>query len=151
MDIKKFLIIIFILTAAGCGRRDDPRDMPRRRPVAIEIEEPEEIKIPEYTYGGSVYRNPFLPAGIRSRADYTEELFAQDINLAGLRVTGIISDRKSKYAILSGAGEYYIVREGRLLDEEDRPVSGVAAIVGDDKVTLITEDERTISLPAPQW
>ncbi len=148
---KLFLIMFFIVIMAGCTRRDETRDIPRRRPASVEIEEPEEIKIPAYTYGGSVYRNPFSPAAARPRDEDADELFARDLNLAGLRVSGIMSDRKSKYAILSGPGEYYIVRQGRLLDEDDRMVSGVAAIVSEDKVTLIIEDEMTISLPAPRW
>ena len=150
----KFIIIILVFVFTGCSRRDDGLPPARRRaPDLDQIEEPDAIKIPEYTYAGINYRSPFTPqAGSRRRyAAPGAGRTRSEVNLDSLIITGIISGRDSKYAILASGDEYYIARDGLLLDEDEEEVPGVAAVVKEDEIILIDSEGRTVEIEAPRW
>lgn len=148
-------LTVFIVGSAilaGCGGEETSQ--PRKRnPVAKdrEIEKPEEIKVPEFTYTGDQYRSPFSETKVRrSRRTVPAGEDSEGINPAELSVTGLFSDNQGKYAILSGAGTYYVVKEGRLYDEDGEEESGIAAIIKEDKIVLITDEDTMFELAIPE-
>ncbi|MGM0567680.1 MAG: hypothetical protein ACQESB_00515 [Elusimicrobiota bacterium] len=150
----KFIIIILVFAFAGCTSNDDGLPPARHKPPDLDkIEEPEKIKIPEHTYAGTKYSSPFTPqAGSRRR--YASSEVGQgrsEVSLDSLVITGIISGSDSKYAILSSGDEYYIARDGLLLDEDEEEVPGVATVVKEDEIILMDSGGRTVEIEAPQW
>jgi len=145
------IFIFLVLTLYGCGSGNVQPRRPIGRPRKTKFEKPEEITVPEYTYGGIKYRSPFSASGAAgSSARYVpsgEQTI--EINPESLKVTGFISDSRQRYAILSGPGEYYIVKQGRLYNEDEKEVPGVAAIVKENKVMLITDKNTVHELIIP--
>ena len=151
--LKKFLFIILAgWIFFGCG--DDEVIQPPAQRIRKErtIQKPEEIEETIHKYTGAKYRSPFLPAGVAremARID-TPVGDIPAISPEGLRVTGYFSDKKERYAILSGAGEFYIIKQGRLYDENENEVPGIAAIIKEDKIILITDKDTMYELPVPE-
>ncbi|MFB0527739.1 MAG: hypothetical protein ACETVT_02550 [bacterium] len=142
---SKIVLIIFILILLGLN--GCPKKKARR--VSIKPTEEKEIALPEeiekkrlgrYTYGGKRYKDPFAPpedmgGGIERLGKGVE------IDLSRLKLTGIMISPLSKdnYALIdAGGGRGYIVKGGKLIDNYNRVVEGVVAIVRKDKVILIT-------------
>lgn len=141
----------------GCaGAKSKKRAVRKRvrKPKAEKIKEPEKIKMPEHKYGGLKYRSPFSSSGRGSaktaRVTTGKLVTAADINPDGLKVTGYFSDREGKYAILSGVGEFFIVKNGRLFTEDKKEVIGVAAIIKDNKIVLITDENNIYDFTIPE-
>ena len=140
------LILVTALFIYGCGSSDyvPPSSMSRRR----QAKAPPEIREPErYTYAGTRYRDPFARSRVsayRADGDTTPAL-----NVDGLRVTGYIKGRFEKFITVSGPGGSYVIKNGRVFDEEDQEIPGVAAVIRDEKVTLITGKDTVYELALP--
>jgi len=144
---NKIVLIIFVLILLGlngCPKK-------RARPVSRKPIEEEEIVVPKkieekrrvrYTYGGKRFKDPFAPpedmgGGIERVGRGVE------IDLSRLKLTGIMISPSSKdnYALVdAGGGRGYVIKSGKLIDNYNRVVDGVVAIVRKDKVILITRN-----------
>lgn len=143
----KIVLIIFVLIVLGlngCPRK-------KARPVSTKPIKEKEIALPEeieekrlvkYKYGGKRYKDPFAPpehmgVGIERAGRGVE------IDLSRLKLTGIMVSPLSKdnYALIdAGGGRGYVIKGGKLIDNYNRVVDGVVAIVRKDKVILITRN-----------
>jgi len=144
---SKIVLIIFILILLGlngCPKKK-ARPVPRKPMEEKEIALPEKIekkRLVRYTYGGKRYKDPFAPpedigVGIEGVGRGVE------IDLSRLKLTGIMisSSSKDNYALIdAGGGRGYVVKGGKLIDNYNRVVQGVVAIVRKDKVILITRN-----------
>lgn len=144
---SKIVIIIFILILLGLNGCPKKKARPvSRRPIKEkEIVLPkkiEEKRRGRYTYGGKKYNDPFAPpedmgGGIERVGKGVE------IDLSRLKLTGIMisPSAKDNYALIdAGGGRGYVVKGGKLIDNYNRVVDGVVAIVRKDKVILITRN-----------
>jgi len=144
---SKIVLIIFVLIILGlngCPKKK-ARRVPTKPIEEKEIALPEKIeeeRLVRYTYGGKRYKDPFVPpedigVGIESVGRGVE------IDLSRLKLTGIMisSSSKENYALIdAGGGRGYVVKSGKLIDNYNRVVQGVVAIVRKDKVILITRN-----------
>jgi len=144
---NKIVLIIFVLIILGlngCPKKKAGR-VPTKPAEEKEIALPEKIekkRLVRYTYGGKRYKDPFAPpedrgAGIESVGRGVE------IDLSRLKLTGIMISPSSKdnYALIdAGGGRGYVVKGGKLIDNYNRVIQGVVAIVRKDKVILITRN-----------
>ncbi|MDH5173625.1 MAG: hypothetical protein OEW43_00035 [Elusimicrobiota bacterium] len=142
---SKIVMIIFALILMGlngCPKKK-ARSVPTKPMQEKEIVMPEKIeekRLVSYKYGGKRYKDPFVPpedmgAGIERMGTGVE------IDLSRLKLTGIMISPSSKnnYALIdAGGGRGYVVKGGKLIDNYNRVIQGVVAIVRKDKVILIT-------------
>ncbi|NIM03831.1 hypothetical protein GTN66_06780 [bacterium] len=142
---SKVVMIIFVLILMGlngCPKKK-ARPVPTKPIQEKEIVLPEKMekkKLVRYRYGGERYKDPFVPpedmgAGIERVGTGVE------IDLSRLKLTGIMISPSSKdnYALIdAGGGRGYVVKGGKLIDNYNRVIQGVVAIVRKDKVILIT-------------
>jgi len=144
---SKFVLTIFILILLGLNGCPKKKDRPVSRKLIKEKEIVTPKKIEEkrrgrYTYGGRKYKDPFAPpedmgGGIERVGKGVE------IDLSRLKLTGIMisPSAKDNYALIdAGGGRGYVVKGGKLIDNYNRVVDGVVAIVRKDKVILITRN-----------
>jgi len=141
---SKTVLIIFILILLGfngCPKK-------RAKPVSRKLIKKKEIVTPKkieekrrgrYTYGGKRLKDPFAPPeDMGGRIEVGRGI---EIDLSRLKLTGIMISPSSKdnYALIdAGGGRGYIVKGGKLIDNYNRVIDGVVAIVRKDKVILIT-------------
>jgi len=138
--------IIFILILLGLNGCPKKRARPvSREPIKkIEVVTPkkiEEERQVRYRYGGETSRDPFAPAEEREAGIGSIGRRGMEIDLTRLKLTGIMISPSSKdhYALIdAGGGRGYVVKRGKLIDNYNRVLDGVAAIVRKDKVILIT-------------
>ncbi len=142
--IVGIMFILILLGLNGCPKK-------RARPVSrAPIKEKEIVtaqKIEEeiqvrYRYGGERSRDPFAPAEDRGAGIGSIGKTGIEIDLSRLKLTGIMISPSSKdhYALIdAGGGRGYVVKRGKLIDNYNRILDGVAAIVRKDKVILITD------------
>ncbi|OGS21560.1 MAG: hypothetical protein A3J83_06945 [Elusimicrobia bacterium RIFOXYA2_FULL_40_6] len=139
-----FLVLLNIAFVSSCGKK----------PVVVQDTQPlkpRQIVIPEkkaeeiYRYGGEIYRDPFAALTekrmISASLQATGEAEKPNIGILDLR--GIITDKNSRMAILSGPMGSYILKNGRLFDSRNRLVRGVSGSIYGRSVTLTTEDKFT--------
>ncbi len=142
--IVTIIFVLIILGLNGCPKKKAGR-VPTKPMEEKEIalpEKMEEKRLVGYTYGGKRYKDPFVPleeigVGIESVGRGVE------IDLSRLNLTGIMisSSSKDNYALIdAGGGRGYVVKNGKLIDNYNRVVEGVIAIVRKDKVILITRN-----------
>jgi len=145
---NKTIAIIFLLILLGlngCPRkkaRPVSLKTPKEKEIGV-VKELEEGKPVKYVYKGERYRNPFAPAEETGERIGKAGKKGIQIDLSRLKLTGIIisSSTKDRYALIeAGGGRGYIVRGGKLIDNYNDVVEGVAAIIRKDKVILITSD-----------
>lgn len=142
---SKIVLIIFVLILLGLNGCPKKRAKPvSRKPIKEEeIVAPKKIKEERrvrYKYGGKRFKDPFAPpedmgGGIERVGKGVE------IDLSRLKLTGIMISPSSKdnYALIdAGGGRGYVIKSGKLIDNYNRVVDGVVAIVRKDKVILIT-------------
>lgn len=113
------------------------------------------IKEINHKYGGGKYRSPFALSqksteGGSINLNFRTKPGEIQIEPESLKVTGVILGDKGKYAILSGSADFYIVRDGRLFSYDEVEIPGIAAVIKDKVVILITDDNTTYELPIPQ-
>ncbi len=143
--IVRIIFILILLGLNGCPKK-------RAKPVSKKLVEEKEIvtakKMEEerqvrYRYGGERHRDPFAPPEERAEEIGRVGKRGVEIDLSRLKLTGIIISPSSRdhYALIdAGGGRGYIIKGGKLIDNYNRVLEGVAAIVRKDKVILITSD-----------
>ncbi len=140
---------------SGCGGEDKTQKMERvKKSKEVKLEKPEEIKVPEFTYTADKYRSPFSQSMVRRErpvaAVSEDKEGTQKFSPESLTVTGVFSDSKGKYALLSGAGAYFVVKNGRVYNEDNEEQPGIAAIIQEDKIILITDKDTRYDLTIPE-
>ncbi len=152
-----FLILVIGITLCACGREQQrTREVKRtvKKTKKQKIVKPEKFEAVGYKYEGLKYGSPFSPS--KRVSSMTEKIVpnhqvSETIeNPESLKVTGVFSDKKERYAILSGINEFYFVKQGRLYNEDEKEMPGIAAIIKKDKVILITGENKMCELPIPE-
>jgi len=156
-----YVIICAILLSAGCAEKQDENPAARRKKSGKKKKSREAVNVikefeqEKYEYKGGKYKSPFSSSG-KGAVSSVESKSAADSKIAvlsnpeTLKVTGFFSDNSGTYAILSGVNEFFIVKKGRLYNEDRLEVPGVAAIVKKDKIILITGKDTMFELAIPQ-
>ncbi|MFB0527167.1 MAG: hypothetical protein ACETVO_06840 [bacterium] len=145
---SKIVLIIFILILLGLNgcpkKKTKPisKEPPKEKEI-VTAEKMEEERRVRYRYGGERHRDPFVPS--EEMGEGTERVGKRGvkIDLSRLKLTGIMISPSSRdhYALIdAGGGRGYVVKGRKLIDNYNRVVEGVAAIVRKDKVILITSD-----------
>ena len=145
---SKIIRIIFLLILLGLNGCPKKKTKPvSRKPVKekeiVTTKEIEEERQVRYRYAGEKCRDPFVPLEERAEAIGRVGKRGIEIDLSKLKLTGIMISPSSRdhYALIdAGGGRGYVVKGGKLIDNYNRVVNGVAAIVRKDKVILITSD-----------
>ncbi len=113
--------------------------------AAIASDQKEEIpevkkELPKYGYKSSGRRDPFVPlvGKIETRSLSTSP---SKINITTLELKGLIWDEGKRYVLLkSSDGNAYVAGEQGLIDDRGMIVQGIAIIVKEEKVVLISKD-----------
>ena len=145
---SKIVIIIFILILLGLNGCPKKKAKPvSRKPIKEkeivtpkEIEEKRQVR---YRYAGEKGRDPFAPPEDMRGGIERVGRRGVEIDLSRLKLTGIMISPSARdhYALIdAGEGRGYVVKGGKLIDNYNRVVDGVVAIVRKDKVILITSD-----------
>jgi len=145
--IIAIFFLLVLLGLNGCPRKRAKQlpGKPLEEKEAGTIKKSEEKIEVRYRYAGEKWRDPFTPPeetgegfGIRKTGKRGVQ-----IELSRLKLTGIMtsSSTRERYALIeAGSGRGYVVKGGKLIDNYNNVVEGVAAIVRKDKVILITSD-----------
>jgi len=127
--LKKILISVFFLIFSFCFTL---------KPV-----------FSDYTYGAGDRRSPFLPF-LRHPAgrDFTgpDEI---EIDVSELSVKGVMGSERENFLLLEDRDSYYIAMEGRLYDEDEEKIPGIAVSVEDGEVLIITDKDEVFKLEIP--
>lgn len=107
-------------------------------------------KIPTYTYKSAQARDPFIPLISRSEttgkttvAGSANGIATREVNVELLVLKGYVFSQQRKYALFKSAdGAAFVLDKGSLLDERGKKVPGIAGIVKQDKVVLITKKNK---------
>ena len=143
---RKILLIISILILLGFNGCPKKKAKPvSRKPIKekeiVTVKKIEEERQVRYRYAGDRWRDPFAPITERREAIGRVGGRGIEIDVSRLKLTGIVISRSSSdhYALIdAGGGRGYVVKGGKLIDNYNKVVNGVAAIVRKDKVILIT-------------
>jgi len=145
---SKIVLIIFILILLGLNgcpkKKTKPEaEKPIKKEKIVTAEKIEEKRRVRYRYAGEKRRDPFAPSEEMREGIGRVGKRRVEIDLSRLKLTGIMISPSSRdhYALIdAGGGRGYVVKSGKLIDNYNRVVEGVAAIVRKDKVILITSD-----------
>jgi predicted small lipoprotein YifL len=137
--------ILFLFALTGCPRKKTgPVSQPPVKEKKIaQTKKTEEERQVRYVYTGERYRDPFVPSEEMGEGIVKAGKGGIEIDLSRLKLTGIMISPSSRehYALIDAGGKRgYVVKGGKLIDNYNRIVDGVAAIVRKDKVILITRD-----------
>lgn len=107
-----------------------------------------EEKVPTYAYKSARARDPFIPligrgegSGVPAGAESGKT--AKEVNVELLVLKGYVFSDKRKYALFKAAdGAAFVLDKGTLVDERGKKVPGIAGIVKQDKVVLITKKNK---------
>ncbi|MGM0441383.1 MAG: hypothetical protein ACQEQC_03075 [Elusimicrobiota bacterium] len=144
-------LVVFFL---GCGDSEvkvtrNSRGTAQQKNV--KIEKPEKIETPDYEYKGIKHRSPFSKKGGTGRSSGgTSGTNIPGINPERLIVSGVMEDTKDQYGMLTGPDGFFMVKDGRIYNEDGKEIPGVAAIIKNQKVVLITDENTTYELPIPE-
>lgn len=142
MTKKIFILtLIFVMSnIIGCGKREEKKVYVL--PPQIPMEKPE-LYVPEqYEYKSVVNRDPFEPLIVSDAKTRGKEgvrgVDISEIDIANLELSGIVWDRKESMAILHDGNKFgYILKRGRLLADNFRPITGISGkILGNKNVFL---------------
>lgn len=150
MSFRKLLLWggIAALTAGGCGKsKVQPTTAAAPPAQAVKAAEPEEETIPRvvYTYEGAKYRDPFQPVfgGALRTAEAPSEEQEGGFSPGRLRLSGIITGPRSRLATLQdSAGNRYLLQGGKIFDQRGKPISGVAGVIRQNRVTVLSATEK---------
>ncbi len=148
MRLYAFTVTVAVFILSGCGSQEYVP--PSRRQREREPQAPEEIKhMTDYSYGGNIYRDPFLrPGARRVRARPDDEIPIPDPEQ--LAVRGVFTSGSDKYVLLSGTVDEYLIRNGRIYDSREREVPGIAAAVREESILLFTDNDTVYEFPVPE-
>lgn len=154
---KIISVMVIGMVLYGCGGKPPERvrikkiiKKDKKQKIAKSLKGGEAAK---YKYEGLKYGSPFSPSGrVTSAKKITAEQEGTKVieSPESLKVTGLFTDKEGKYAILSGVGEFYIVKQGRLYNEDEHEMPGIAAIIKESKIILITDEDKMYELPVPE-
>jgi Tfp pilus assembly protein PilP len=134
-------LLMAIILVSGCGgqTKQPVRRVRKIKKIKDEkIEMPKEFEQERHEYQGGRYRSPFSESAV-SVAPATEAE-SMDFKAAlkisspeNLKVTGFFADKAGEYVILTGVSEFYVVKHGRIYNEDGDEVPDIAAIIKKDK------------------
>ncbi|MDI6703130.1 MAG: hypothetical protein QME40_00370 [bacterium] len=158
--MRIFILMVVLTIICGCGKKEEvsypdrvtkPED---ERFVLEETFRKERPEPPLYVYRSFKRRDPFVPLiqkeeEKRERESIltitNEEIF--EVNIRELTLSGIIWDRGGALALLSSIGGFgYILKNGRLLGENDKPVEGVFGQIIGDNCVILSQGNKKITL-----
>ena len=145
---SRIVLIIFILILLGLNGCPKKKTKPVvKKPIKekeiVTAEKIKEKRRVRYRYAGEKRRDPFAPSEEMGEGIGRVGKRRVEIDLSRLKLTGIMISPSSRdhYALIdAGGGRGYVVKGGKLIDNYNRVIEGVAAIVRKDKVILITSD-----------
>jgi Tfp pilus assembly protein PilP len=157
VQIIQIIFLLILLGLSGCPKKK-PKPVsgkPIEEKGIVTVKKIEEEREIRYRYAGEKGRDPFAPPEQRSEGIGWVGKRGIEIDLSRLKLTGIMispSSRDHCALIDVGGGRGYVVKGGKLIDNYNRVVQGVAAIVRKDKVILITSDNviRELRLKAEE-
>ena len=147
------LIVIATLVIHSCKGKDSTKPVRKEgvsrtvkaTPSAILSGQKEEIpkvkkELPRYVYKSSRRRDPFVPlvgkVETRSLSAYPGK-----VNISMLELKGLIWDEGKRYVLLkSSDGNAYVAGDEGLIDDRGMIVQGIATILKEEKVVLISKD-----------
>ena len=143
--IVRIIFLVILLGLSGCAKKKAKpvSQKPVKEKEIVTAKKIEEKRQVRYRYGGERHRDPFAPPEEKAEGIRRVGKRGIEIDLSRLKLTGIIVSPSSRdnYALIdAGGGRGYIVKGGKLIDNYNRVLDGVAAIVRKDKVILITSD-----------
>lgn len=163
--VLKILLVLFAgILVVGCGEKTKKSTGSRNRirksrkkksskKKGDKAEQKPLVEVIPVNYKGTKYRSPFSPKGrgaggistVKS-SDSSTSVFSPD----NLSVTGVFQDKNERNAILTSPDGYYIIKKGRLYSEDNNEVPAIAAIIKDDKIVLITNENTMYELKIPE-
>ena len=161
LNMNSHRIIVFLLCLAaslplflvdGCGKKEKQKEV---KPVTYAVNKakqaPVEKEEEKFVYFAKDRRDPFVPMGLVGEA-YSK---AGTIDIAQLELKGILNSKteKKRYALISGpGGDRYILKDGALLNLNNKVIKGVKGTIGEDSVTLLTEKHymRVMKIERPK-
>lgn len=153
------LAALWISCLFSCSKKAEeelsaiPTAPPPPAVTAASTEKKEEA--PKYVYPHSKKREPFLPligGGAIGLAEMKNPFADSESNPAqtfsNLELKGILRDKRGKVALIqSTEGESYTLKSGKIYDAKNRAVSGVAGIIKENGIILISENKTVKELP----
>lgn len=79
-----------------------------------------------------------------------KKIYPKYLYLKRLQVNGVFADEKTSYAILSGKDKKYIIKQGRLMDEDEKIIWGVRAYIKKEEIILVTKNKERYVLEIPK-
>lgn len=151
--MKKGLFYILLFCFAACSKKSKDEElapMPVFAPPPTSAAASEKKEEPvKYSYPYAQKRDPFLPlAGTltvesgESKSPFAASETNPEKAFANLELRGILRDAKGRVALIkSSDGESYTLKSGRIYDDRNRIVSGVAGIIKENSILLISENK----------
>ena len=96
---------------------------------------------PKYVYRGDKFRDPFIPLTDSGYSAFISETVPTP-SIGSLTLKGIIDDKNAKTAVITGGGNTFILRDGKLFDTKNRLIKGISGAIRKDSV-LLTGPDRT--------
>ena len=105
----------------------------------------EKKEVPKYIYKSHRRRDPFIPLVGKVEALFSSETISSassgKVNISKLIMKGLIWDKASPFVLLkSDDGNTYVAGEQGLVDDRGIMVQGVASIIKEEKLVLISEN-----------
>ncbi|MFC1501613.1 hypothetical protein ACFL58_04110 [Elusimicrobiota bacterium] len=136
--------LMFVLSSCGNDYLPPPRTDRQIQLPAPESYKFERQKIKKYVYAASQYRDPFIPIEGEAFSSQGEIVFP---NLTTLRLSGIVTDRGRKIALLKGGSVGYFLRNSRLYDVRERLIKGWSGSIMKNKVIIVSGDRTKREIP----
>ncbi|MFH1368252.1 MAG: hypothetical protein ABII64_03900 [Elusimicrobiota bacterium] len=143
--MKKLIIYLTlpILILSGCGKGKTPppgAGAAKTLPPPVVTMPVYEKKAPQkYAYRGDRYRDPFISlTGPGRRFLESDEVTAP--NIGSLSLKGIISEGKTKIALITGDGTTFVLKDSRLYDNRQRLIRGISGAIKKDSVIMIAPE-----------
>ena len=139
IGIKLLLLTIITANFFACSKNEPMKASPPAVYVKKKTAENEAKKEPEkYVYNSENLRNPFIAPELRS----SMSMKVGEIDISLLELKGIVAAaaNKQKYALVAiKGGESYIIRNGKLMNMNNKVVPGVTGMIKGDEVILVTD------------
>jgi hypothetical protein len=148
MKKTTFFIIALTFVLVSCGKEKPSGPIgPQVNLVTTKLPVPvyQKKEEPLYVYQGDKYRDPFI-ALVGQGAYFSDSEEASAPNIGNLILKGIITDGKSKIALISGAGSTYVLKDSRLYDNRQRQIKGITGAIKASSVIIIAPDKSVKEL-----
>ena len=138
------------LCLGACAKSEESKSLAELIPAPAEppvtnVQPAAPVVSAKYVYPFSSRRDPFSPMdGTINYADSGVSSLARG-ETTNLELKGILQDRKGKMAIITSSdGEPFVLRSGRVYDRKNRIIPGIAGIIKENSVILISQN-RTVT------